>query len=145
MALTIFAVATATLLVQIVVFVLLIVGYQFKRQLQFRKHGVAMASAVIVHAVSIFAVMIPSFSSVVSPTAVLPEPQQLVYAAGAIHAVTGILAFLLGLWLVVAWRFESNVQRCLKHKKVMRVTLALWLTALVLGIVLYAVFYAPML
>ncbi len=145
MALTILAVATATLAVQIVVFVLLILGYQFKRQLQYRKHGAAMASAVIVHAVSIFVVMIPSFSSIVSPTVVLPEPQQLIYAASAIHAVTGVLAFLLGLWLVVAWRFGSNVERCLRRKKVMLITLALWLTALILGIVLYAVFYVPML
>lgn len=145
MALTIFAVATTTLAIQIAVFVLLIVGYQFKRQLQYRKHGTVMTSAVIVHAISIFVVMIPSFSAVVSPTFLLPEPHQLVYGAGIIHAAAGVLAFLLGLWLVVAWRFERNVKRCLRRKKVMWITLGLWLLALVLGIVLFAVFYSPML
>ncbi len=145
MALTIFAVATTTLTIQIAVFVLLIVGYQFKRQLQYRKHGAAMTSAVIVHAVSIFVVMIPSFSVVVSPTFLLPEPNQLVYGAGIIHAAAGVLAFLLGLWLVAAWRFERNVKGCLRRKKVMWITLGLWLIALVLGIVLFAVFYSPML
>jgi len=136
-----FLVATATLVVQIAVFVLLIVGYQFKRQLQYRKHGAAMASAVIVHAISIFIVMIPSFSSIIAPTTVLPEPQQFVYAAGIVHGVTGVLAFLIGVWLVIAWRFGSNVQGCIKRKKIMRVTLGLWLIALVLGIMLFAVFY----
>jgi uncharacterized membrane protein YozB (DUF420 family) len=140
-----FLVATATLVVQIAVFVLLIVGYQFKRQLQYRKHGAAMASAVIAHAISIFIVMIPSFSSIIAPTAALPEPQQFIYTAGIVHGVTGALAFLIGAWLVIAWRFGSNVQGCIKRKKIMRVTLGLWLIALVLGIMLFALFYWQML
>ncbi len=104
-----------------------------------------MAAAVVMHAVSILAVMIPSFFSIISINAVLPEPHDLVYSLGAIHAVAGISAFLLGVWLVAAWRFSKNVQGCLRRKKFMLATLAVWFTAVGLGFVLFAIFYGPLL
>ncbi len=136
-------IATISLVIQLLVLGLLGIGFSYKRKLKYRLHGAIMSAAVIIHAFSILLIMIPSFLAVTSPNFALPEPHQLVYAAGVIHATAGILAFALGIWLMVAWRFGQNVQGCIKRKKFMFVTLALWVTAVVLGIILYFVFYAP--
>ena len=53
--------ATASLIIQILVFGLLIYGYVLKKKLKFRQHGLTMLSAVILHAITIFGVMVPSF------------------------------------------------------------------------------------
>ncbi|MCW3999589.1 MAG: hypothetical protein NWE93_05070 [Candidatus Bathyarchaeota archaeon] len=113
-----------------------------KTKLKFAQHGAVMAAAVIAHAISIILVMIPSFGFLVSPDFILTEA---VYFAVIIHAISGAAAFVLGLWLVVAWRFRKDVKGCFPRKKFMAVTLTLWLIALILGIVLYAVFYGPLL
>jgi hypothetical protein len=96
---------------------LLVYGYNLKRKLKYLKHGAVMALAVIIHAASIFAVMIPSFLAILSPEVILPEPKQLVYAAGVVHGIAGAIACLLGIWLVAAWRFGKNSQGCIKRKK----------------------------
>lgn len=104
-----------------------------------------MAGAVILHAISIVLVMIPSFAVVVSPDFVLPESQQYIYITGIVHAIAGASAFLLGLGLVAAWRFKKDIRGCFRRKKFMLATFALWVVAIVLGIVLFAVFYGPLL
>jgi hypothetical protein len=136
-------IGTTSLAIQIVIICLLIYGYNLKRKLKYLKHGATMALAVIFHATSIFAVMIPSFLAILSPDVILPEPKQLVYAAGVVHGIAGVIAFLLGIWLVATWRFRKNIQGCIKRKKMMPVTLTFWITTLVLGVFLFAVFYGP--
>jgi uncharacterized membrane protein YozB (DUF420 family) len=134
-------ISTATLIIQLIVLFLLAYGYSLKRNLQFRRHGKTMAAAVIIHALSIFLVMIPSLIIITAPGHVLPEPRDLVYVASIVHGIAGAIAFGLGVYLVAAWRFSKDVKACSLRKKLMRPTLAAWITALVLGIVLYVVFY----
>ena len=54
--------STISLVIQIVVLALLIGAYMLKRQNKFRQHGIIMLSAVVLHIISILAVMIPSFA-----------------------------------------------------------------------------------
>jgi hypothetical protein len=138
-------IATASLGTQCVVLGLLALGFGYKRRLQYRKHGSIMSLAVAIHAFSIFLVMVPSFNVIINPAYVLPEPSRLIYVAGIVHAITGVAAFLLGLWLVVAWHFGSNIKGCIGRKRFMLATFTLWVTAIILGAFLFAVFYAPLL
>lgn len=138
-------IATASLIVQIVVFVLLVVGFYYKRRQKFRWHGIVMASAVVLHLVTIFAVMIPSFVLAIVPEFIIPEPLMLVSMAGLFHGVFGIAAVGLGIYLVAAWGFRRDVQGCFKRKRIMDLTITVWLIALLLGFLIYGLFYGPLL
>ncbi|HSV50230.1 MAG TPA: hypothetical protein VLH35_07925 [Candidatus Acidoferrales bacterium] len=138
-------IGTASLIIQIVVLILLFLGYSYKRKLKFRQHGLAMATAVVLHLVTILAIMIPSFALAVLPQYIVPQPLMLVSLVGLIHGITGIVAIVLGLYLVAAWGFRVDFTDCFRRKKIMPITLTVWLVALILGIILYAIFYGPLL
>ena len=129
-------VATISLVIQIVVLVLLFGSIWLKGKKKFRQHGMTMLIAVVLHIVVILAWMIPSFSSVFSAPGAINLADMLTVAI-LVHAFTGIAAVILGIWMVASWRLQADMKTCFAKKKIMRVTLALWLTALVLGIILY--------
>lgn len=136
-------VATASLFLQVIVLVLLMGGYGLKRLKRFRQHGFAMLAAVVLHMVSILTVMIPSF--VISIPFISRNITGLFEFAILIHTITGVLAVVLGTWLVASWRLRQSMQSCFSKKKVMRVTLTVWLIALIIGILLYLSAYTTLL
>jgi hypothetical protein len=135
--------ALASLIIQIVVLFLLVFGYTLKRKLKYRSHGIVMASAVVLHLITILTIMIMSFGLIVSMY-IVPAPFDLISIVGLIHGVAGSIAFALGVLLVAAWRFRTDVKGCFKRKNIMLVTITLWVIALALGITLYAIFYGPL-
>jgi uncharacterized membrane protein YozB (DUF420 family) len=137
-------IATVTAVIQVIVLFLLIYGYTLKAKLEYAQHGKVMASAVIIHAVTIVLVMIPSLVIITSPNYVLPEPGTLFYTTSIVHVVAGAIAFALGIGLVLAWRFK-DVKGCFKRKRIMDLTISLWIIALVLGVSLYVVTYGTQL
>lgn len=141
----IIAVATTSLILQIVVLFLLIYGYSLKRKAKFREHGKTMGAAVIIHLIIILAIMIPSLVLAVIPEYVVPAPKELPSVISLLHGITGLIAIILGVALVSVWRFSKNISVCFKRKKLMRVTIIVWIIALILGIVLFAIFYGQLL
>lgn len=129
-------VATSSLFIQIVVLVLLIGGYWLKRMKKFRQHGITMLTSVVLHTVMILAWMIPSFSSFLGSSVSINLADMIVVTI-LVHAFMGIAADLLGIWLVASWRLRADMKTCFAKKSIMRVTITLWLIALVLGIILY--------
>jgi uncharacterized membrane protein YozB (DUF420 family) len=138
-------IGNASLIIQIVVLLLLFLGISYKRKLNFRMHGLVMATAVALHLVTIIVIMIPSFALAILPEYIVLQPLLLVSLVGLIHGVTGIAALVLGLYLVAAWGFRVDVKGCFKRKQAMRLTFMVWLVALIFGIWLYAIFYGPLL
>lgn len=130
-------------IVQIVIFVLLVTGYELKRKLKFRQHGLVMASATLLHLTSIFAIMIPSLVYAVIPNYILVSPLNLVSIVGLVHTITGSAAVALGVWFVLAWRFRKGFQGCVNRKKPMLYTFTVWLVTLAFGAILFAIFYGP--
>jgi len=99
-----------------------------------------MAAAVVLHLTMVFYVMIPSFVLAVIPDYSVPAPLSIVSVVGVIHAILGAMALSLGFWLVGSWRFRRNLQGCINKKKIMLKTIVIWAAALILGIILYAIF-----
>jgi uncharacterized membrane protein YozB (DUF420 family) len=130
-------IATISFVVQLVVLGLLLVGVWLRTAKKFRKHGITMLAAVVLHAIIIFAWMIPSFGLFVSPSPI--NLADLLTAVIIVHAFTGVVALILGIWLVASWRLQTNMTTCFAKKNVMRVTITLWLTALTIGIYLYLI------
>jgi uncharacterized membrane protein YozB (DUF420 family) len=136
---------TASLVIQIVVLALLVYGATFISKTKFRKHGIIMSTAIILHLVMIFAIMIPSFILAVVPGYIVPMPLEVISLISLVHGVTGVASMILGVGLVGAWRFNKEVTGCFKRKPYMLWTRAVWIIALILGIVIYAFFYGPLL
>jgi uncharacterized membrane protein YozB (DUF420 family) len=136
-------IGTASLIIQVIVFFLLIFGYQSKRKQKFRRHGIVMASALTLHLVAILVIMIPSFVLAVLPEFIIPDPLMMKSLVGLIHGITGVLTVILGGYLVAAWHFQLDISGCIKRKQIMRATITVWFITLVLGIVLYSLFYGP--
>ena len=59
-----------------------------------------------------------------------------------IHAITGSIALILGIFLILVWIINlSNITGCVKRKRIMDCTVILWAVSLIFGIVTYLSFY----
>jgi uncharacterized membrane protein YozB (DUF420 family) len=128
--------STISLVIQIVVLALLIGAYMLKRHNKFRQHGIIMLSAVVLHIISILAVMIPSFALFFAEPILINFADSLVIVT-LVHVVAGVVAALLGIWLVGSWHLKKDITPCFKKKRIMDATIILWLLAIGLGIILY--------
>jgi hypothetical protein len=97
-----------------------------------------MLSAVVLHIISILTVMVPSLAAFVGVPELINFADPLIVVT-FIHVAAGLLAALLGIYLVGSWHLQKSLQTCFKNKPVMDVTIALWLLAIFLGITLYLV------
>jgi uncharacterized membrane protein YozB (DUF420 family) len=136
--------ATVSLVIQLVILLLLLVGMGLKRKSSFRRHGIIMMLALLVHLAGIFAIMLPSFMVGFVPFFFV-NPSNLIGILSVVNAVFGTVAAVLGVWILGEWRLRTSLAYCMPHKKVMRITFAMWLTALVLGIAMYFVLNWPLL
>lgn len=134
------ALATLSLILQIIVLALLTYGYWLKRKLKFPQHGRTMALAVALHLVFIFLFMIPVFAFVIVPQQVFLRSAGAASIVSLLHVPFGVLAVALGLWLVLAWR-STGLKGCFKRKKIMLATMVLWVAALIAGITLFTILY----
>jgi fructose-specific phosphotransferase system IIC component len=89
--------------------------------------------------------MIPSFAVAVVPDYILRSPLEVISIMGLVHGIAGVAAVTFGIWLVGAWHFSKDVKGCFTRKRLMRGTITVWITALIFGIALYAVFYGAQL
>jgi uncharacterized membrane protein YozB (DUF420 family) len=129
-------IATISFVVQLVVLGLLLVGVWLRTAKKFRKHGITMLAAVVLHAIMVFAWMIPVFSTLFSSPGSINLADMFTVII-LVHAFTGIAATILGIWIVASWRLQANMKTCFAKKRVMLVTITLWLIALFIGIYLY--------
>jgi hypothetical protein len=131
-------VATVSLFAQLVVFALLLAGYELKRKMKFRMHGLVMLIALAAHIAIIFAIMVPSFVVALIPITI-HNPGSPIGILSPIHAATGTVASVLGVWIMGSWRLRQSTEYCMPKRKLMRATFIVWLTTLTLGILLYFV------
>ena len=128
------------LILQIVMFLIIIIGLVYKNKRKFKIHGGMMGIAVILHILTFVLVMGPSFSEGYDyfTTAASDLGVQTTW----IHAIPGTIAMILGIVLVGAWALRpSNIAACSKMKRIMDITTILWLVSLIFGVATYFVFY----
>ena len=95
-----------------------------------------MLIAVVLNAISIFLVMGPSLLGRLQSIQESPFGSFSVAIVG--HAALGSVTELLGVWIVGSWHLQSSTQGCAAKRKIMRFTLVLWITTILLGFLLYA-------
>jgi len=132
--------ADVNLIFQIVTVALIVVSLVYKNKKKFKAHAQLMGVAVVIHILTFVAVMGPAFftdfSGFVTFISLL-EVQTM-----WIHAVFGLIAMILGAVIVVLWALNPNkIADCFKRKRIMDLTIVLWLTSLIFGIITYTLFY----
>jgi uncharacterized membrane protein YozB (DUF420 family) len=99
-----------------------------------------MGFAVLLHFITFVVAMGPSFSDGI--TFFTTSTDLIGVQSMWIHAITGSIALILGIFLVLAWIINlSNVAGCVKRKRIMDATIILWALSLIFGIVTYLSFY----
>jgi uncharacterized membrane protein YozB (DUF420 family) len=128
------------LILQIAAFLIIVFRLVYKNKNKFKIHGVSMGTAVILHVVSFLTVMGPIFFRHFGDFV-----DSISYAeiqTTWIHAIPGAAAMILGILLVLLWALKpSNIAACSRRKRLMDLTVLLWLISLVFGIVTYMLIY----
>ena len=139
-----FLTSSISMTLQIAVLLILTGSLVLKTKKKYQQHGITMLIAVMLHTISILAVMIPTFVNGFAASGEIDFANLLVIIA-FLHAITGIIAELAGVGIMISWRFKSSLRSCSSRKRLMRYTLILWMISLVLGVVLYLKFYTTIL
>jgi len=120
----------------------LITGWILAKRKRYRAHGICQTTVLLLNILMISLVMWPAFQQQVAPR--LPKVLHgWYYAAPVVHAVLGIAAELLGLYVVIVAGTEFLPQwlRFTKWKRWMRAELALWFIVLFTGAGTYYIWY----
>lgn len=131
--------ADINLILQLGLLVLLLVGRMRAKEKSYALHGRFMAIAVTLNAASIGIVMLPSL--LLGLGFIATYPTNPVSITTIVHALLGTAAEALGIYLVLRWRSSGNVAECMKNKRLMIPTAALWTITVVLGVVIYLQLY----
>jgi hypothetical protein len=134
--------ADLNLTIQLAMGMALFFGAVLARAKRFLAHGICQSAVLVLNLLMICLWMLPSFLSQVSPH--LPKRLgKRFYAVATIHGVVGMLAEILGLYIVLGagtkilpetWRFK-------RWKIWMRIELILWWIVLLMGVVTYRVWF----
>ncbi len=128
------------LLIQIISFIILLIGLMYKTKGNFRLHGSFMGLAVLLHLTSFFLAMGPSFTGALD--FFITDTSLTGVQTMWVHAMAGAIALVLGIVLIVAWIVRtSNVKGCIKRKRLMDITVLLWSISLIFGVATYLAFY----
>jgi uncharacterized membrane protein YozB (DUF420 family) len=134
--------ADLNLVVQLIMGAALIAGALLARQKRYRSHGICQTTVLLLNLLMIGLVMGPSFQQQVKP-ALSKVFHKWYYEVAVIHAVLGIAAELLGLYIVIV--AGTNVlPRGLRFKHWkwwMRTELVLWEIVLLSGVGTYCAWY----
>lgn len=123
---------------QAVILVLLFVSLAVKQRKRYSMHGITMFTAVVLNLLSLVLIMIPSL---LSTEIIFSQPLHLISITMLVHSGLGVVTVILGVWLVASWRLQSSLKNCIKNRRLMRVTIALWLIVLAVGFLLYYLLY----
>lgn len=120
----------------------MLVGFSFaRRKLFIPQHRAIMTSITIINWILIVLLMLVTYRRDVAPQ--LPDHlTALNILIPSIHLITGLIAQLLATYLVIRMWFSYQLPNWLKIvniKTPMRITLGLWLTTAVLGVLTWAV------
>jgi uncharacterized membrane protein YozB (DUF420 family) len=134
--------ADLNLVVQLTMGVALAVGAVLARRRRYRAHGVCQTTVLFLNLLMIGLVMWPSFQQQVKP-ALSKVFDKWYYEAATIHAVLGITAELLGLYivLVAGTNILPDWLRFKHWKWWMRTELVLWAIVLLSGVGTYCAWY----
>jgi uncharacterized membrane protein YozB (DUF420 family) len=134
--------ADLNLVVQLIMGASLTAGTLLAKHKKYRAHGICQTTVLLLNLLMIGLVMLPSFQQQVKP-ALFKVFHKWYYEAAVIHALLGITAELLGLYIVIVAGTNVLPQwlRFEQWKPWMRTELVLWAIVLLSGVGTYCAWY----
>jgi len=134
--------ADLNLVVQLIMGSALIAGARLARHKRYKAHGICQTTVLLLNLLMIGLVMGPSFQQQVKP-ALSKVPYRWYYEVATMHGVLGIVAELLGLYIVIVAGTNVLPQWLrFKHWKWwMRTELTLWAIVVIGGVGTYCAWY----
>jgi uncharacterized membrane protein YozB (DUF420 family) len=137
MAIDIRTLATANLVVQLVLIALVLIAVCLARRGKVIRHCTIVRGSVVVQIIAIFAVMLPSLLGYVENVPPIP----FLYPELLIHHILGLA--LIVIFIYVNLDVGRVIRPIVKRKDVMRTALGVWLITIAIGIHIYlTVYYA---
>jgi uncharacterized membrane protein YozB (DUF420 family) len=134
--------ADLNLVVQVIMGAALIEGCLLAKRKRYTAHGICQTTVLLLNLVMIGLVMLPSFQQQVRPS-LTKVFHKWYYAAATIHALLGVTAELLGLYIVIVAGTNILPQRLRfkNWKRWMRTELMLWSIVVLTGVGTYYAWY----
>jgi hypothetical protein len=131
--------STIIIVIQIVAFLLLLIGvYPTKQREETKnlvKHGLFSTLAMVANLGTVFAVMLPVFLKIVSGNSMGNIVQ---FPFMWTHAILGAVTLISSLIMIVSWvLMPLNELGCAKRWRLMKPTLAIWAASIALGAVMH--------
>lgn len=99
-----------------------------------------MGIATILHVITFLLIMGPIFFE--NYSFFLTETSLIYVQTNWLHAVPGAITLILSLYLVLRWTINSSkIEGCFKRKRIMDLTVTLWIFSLAFGIITYIFIY----
>jgi uncharacterized membrane protein YozB (DUF420 family) len=134
--------AVLALVLSVVAAIMFTVGWRLAVARRYAAHRRVQTAAVVLSTAVIAAWMIRSFVLYVAPQ-IPARLSQRAYAVATVHAVVGVAALVLGVYVVLgAFELVPPRLRFKRFKPIMRSSYALYLLGTLTGVVLFAVAYA---
>jgi plastocyanin len=136
--------ADLNLVAQVAMGLCLLGGAFLARRGRLKAHHFCQMSVVVLNFFVILAFMLPAFRKQVAPR-VPSGLRDLYHAAAFVHGMLGLAAELLAVYIVLVAGTGLVPQRLRfqNYRPWMRATLGLWWSVIALGVLTYAVWYAP--
>jgi putative membrane protein len=135
MAIDIRTLATANLVVQLVLIALVLGAVYLARRGRIKRHCTIVRGAVIIQIIAILVVMLPSLLGYIASVPPIP----FLYAELLIHHILGLV--LIAIFIYVNLEVGHIIRPVVKRKDAMRTALGVWLVAFSLGIIIYLTVY----
>jgi len=125
----------AVLVVQIVAFLMLLVGVypskQREESVNLFKHGILSTVAFVVNLVTIFAVMLPVFfQNFANPAGLGMFPFSVIW----LHAAIGLVTIVCSIIMIAFWAVQPLSElNCAKRFRLMKPTLEIWAISIAIG------------
>ncbi len=130
------------LVLQLSIIIILFAARLYAKRGRLKIHGLAMTFAVLLNAVAIVVVMVPSL--LLGASALVMTPTMPLSVLSIFHAVVGGASEAIGAWIVLGWRLGQFYDRCSAKSRVMGKLLYAWLAAAVTGVTFYLVYYVAL-
>ena len=131
------------LFLQVFIFVVLSVSIFFLKKNRsprsFTLHGRLMLGAILLNFISFLLVMGPSILGL--RQFIIERPTHILTISTILHASFGTIAEVVGGYVTFTWLPSSSVKKCIGKKALMRLTLIVWVIALISGFIEYVVLY----
>ena len=124
--------STLNLLIQLIITSILSLGILYVRKRKIIPHGYATLTAVILNALSIVVVMLPSALRIMSGASM-----NIFTFVVVAHLILGTLALILGVYLMSTWRMRKPGESCFRIANYMKPLAIAWIFSTVIGVYIY--------